>query len=46
MRQQDQNKLVTEFPHPLARGVGANILSSLHALQKLNVEQNAAIHGK
>lgn len=46
MRQQDQNKLVTEFPHPLAPGAGTNILSSLCALQNLNSEQNAVIHGK
>lgn len=46
MRQQDQNKLVAEFPHPLAHGGGTNVLSSLHTLQKLNSEQNAAIHGK
>lgn len=33
MRQQDQNKLGTEFPRPLAHGVGANVLYSLHTAE-------------
>lgn len=33
MRQQDQNKLVAEFPCPLALSGGTNILPSAHAAE-------------